>query len=264
MPKKVIVRIKPSSQPPQQEQPPEIEAVPPQTPVEKHVEAEKTPVPVEEPPPQQQTDNLEEVLRMYDELMREAETIKNLDRNFVLYCIKAEDLRPQLVRSILERFSKKRNALLEKSGGVLQKLKSVREVIGSEFAEVEEELIWSSIELNTMQLESNRGDKNVGLKEELEARIPELRKRLATLRNRLKMVDDMVKQLTDLPRNIVDLTTSKDEVAKLLEDVKKKMMITHGQNAEAYVRAEIEKIAQRESIPREYATILLWRQVVGR
>jgi proteasome lid subunit RPN8/RPN11 len=38
-----------------------------------------------------------------EELMNEVEHIKQLDRNFMLYCIKMEELRPQLIRSILSR-----------------------------------------------------------------------------------------------------------------------------------------------------------------
>lgn len=197
--------------------------------------------------------------------MKEIGRIKISDKNFVNYCKNAEQLSPRLIRGILGRLADKRNEILERSVQVLEQLKVVREEIGGEFAKIEEELIWSSIELNTMQLEIGKGGtKNVGLKEELEARIPELRKKLAELRNRLKTVDELIKQLTDLPKTIVDMTTNKEEAAKLLEEIKKKLMLTHGPRAEAVARAEIEKIAQQESIPREYATILLWRHLSTR
>ncbi|MEM4190145.1 MAG: hypothetical protein QW544_06505, partial [Candidatus Caldarchaeum sp.] len=220
------------------------------------------------PPPQLQKEgeggDLDEVLRLYDEVMKEIDRLKILDKNFIEYCKKLEELRPQLIRSILSRLSQRRNAVLEKSANVLEKLKGAKDALGAEFAEVEEELIWSSIELNTMQLEGGRSEeKNVGLKEELEARIPELRKKLTSIRNRLKMVDDMVKQLTDLPRTIVEMTSNKDEVAKLFEDVKKRYILTHGPRAESVLRAEIERVAQQEAIPREYATLLVWKAVAG-
>ncbi|MCX8201560.1 MAG: hypothetical protein N3H84_05590 [Candidatus Caldarchaeum sp.] len=263
MPKKIVLRIKPSSQP-QQEQAPEVDTLPSQTAAEEPVVESDGPKQVAEQQPQPAGEDLEQALQAYDELMKDVERIRNLDKNFMIYCIKSDELRPQLIRSILSRLSEKRNALLDKSAIVLDNLKAVRETIGSEFHEVEEELIWSSIELNTMQLEGDKGSKNVGLKEELEARIPELRKKLASLRNRLKMVEDMIKQLSDLPRTIVDMTTSREEAGKLLEDIKKKLMLTHGPRAEAVARAEIEKIAQQESIPREYATVLLWKQLSGR
>lgn len=266
MPKKIVLKIKPMSQPQQPEQPPEIEAVPSPEPVEPPVVEEKREEPMTvEQQPSMPDKSLEEILQLYDELMKEIERIKLSEKNFVTYCKNAEQLTPKLIKGILARFAEKRNAVLEKSVPVLEKLKTLREDIGSEFAKIEEELIWSSIELNTMQLEAGKGGgKNVGLKEELEARIPELRKKLAELRNRLKTVDDVIKQLTDLPKTIVDMTSNKEEAAKLLEEIKKKLMLTHGPRAEAFARAEIEKIAQQESIPREYATILLWRHLSTR
>ncbi|MEM1940430.1 MAG: hypothetical protein QXS96_06700 [Candidatus Caldarchaeum sp.] len=264
MPKKIVLRIKPSPQKP--ETSPDIEVVPPPPQQEEQPVKEVSLKPVEEPVQQQPVgDELDEALKMYDELMREIERLRGLDRNFMLYCIKMEELRPQLVRNILSRLAEKRNALLEKSGEVLERLRAAKEALGSEFAQVEEELIWSSIELNTMQLEKDSGsDKGVGIREELEAKIPELRKKLASLRNRLKMVEEMVKQLSDLPRNIADITTNKEEPAKLFEEIKKKYILSHGQRAEAVARAEIEKIAQQESIPREYAVILLWKSLANR
>lgn len=259
MPKKIILRIKPPS-PQQQEGEPEIEAVPTQPAEEQVVETTSEPASVEKKE-QSPLDTLDQATQMYDELMKEIEHVKNLDKSFMLYCIRSDELRAQRIRSILSRLAEKRNSLLEKSGSVLEKLKTARETIGSEFAQVEEELIWSSIELNTMQLEGDKGGKNVGLKEELEARIPELRKKLAALRNRLKTFDEMIKQLNELPRNIVDMTSNKEDAAKLFEEIKKKLMLSHGARAEAVARAEIEKIAQQESIPREYATVLLWKML---
>ncbi len=256
MPKKIILKIK---QEPQQSSP-DVEPVPTQPIGEiTQVREEKA----EEP--SKEIGDLDEALRMYDELMKEVERLKNLDKNFITYCLRLEELRPQLIRSILARLAERRNAVVEKAADVLEKLKSARDVLGSEFAEIEGELIWSSIELNTMQLEGEKADqKNVGLKEELEARIPELRKKLTNLRNRLKVIEDMVKQLSDLPRNIVELTTNKDEVSKLFEDLKKRYMLNHGPRAEAVLRAEIERVAQQEAIPREYAILLVWRASIGR
>ncbi|MEM2035626.1 MAG: hypothetical protein QXL42_05715, partial [Candidatus Caldarchaeum sp.] len=253
LPKKIVLKIK--------QEHPEVEPAPQQA-VEVPAVAEPEPAPPQQAPP---PGDLEEALKQYQDLMKELELIKNLDKNFIAYCVKLEDLRPNLIRSILGRLSAKRNALLEKSAAVLESMKAVRDSLGSEFAEVEEELIWSSIELNTMQLEGSKADAvKVGLKEELEAKIPELRKKLTNLRNRLKMVEDVVKQLSELPRNIVELTTSKEDIAKLFEDAKKRYILTHGQRAEAVLRAEIDRVAQQEAIPREYATLLVWKASLQR
>ncbi|MCS7129225.1 MAG: hypothetical protein NZ919_01090 [Candidatus Caldarchaeum sp.] len=259
MPKKIVLKIRQD----RPQEPVEMEPAPQQ--------AEELPAvlepeqPATEPQPATPSSGLEEALKEYEELMKELDLIRNLDKNVIAYCIKLDDLRPQLVRSIVGRLSEKRTAVLKKSTAVLEKMKAARDSLGSEFAGVEEELIWSSIELNTMQLEGGKADSSrVGLKEELEARIPELRKKLTTLRNRLKMVEDVIKNLSELPRNIVELTSSKEDIAKLFEDAKKRYMITHGQRAEAVLRAEIDRVAQQEAIPREYATLLVWKAAVQR
>ncbi|MEM2333646.1 MAG: hypothetical protein QXR26_03025 [Candidatus Caldarchaeum sp.] len=258
MVKKIVLKVKKASEPP------EVEALPVQQDVEVPVVKEEPPQEQAQPQPQQEGGDLDEALQLYDEVMKEVERLRNIDKNFIAYCMKLDELRPQLIRSILSRLAERRRAVLVKSENVLEKLKRARDALGSEFAEVEEELIWSSIELNTMQLEGDKPNaKNVGLKEELEARIPELRKKLTSIRNRLKTVDDMIKQLSDLPRTITDLTSSKEEVAKLFEDVKKRYMLTHGPRAESVLRAEIERVAQQEAIPREYATLLVWKSVMS-
>jgi len=264
LPKKIILKIK---QPGQQEQP-EVEALPPQGGQEpgpvvggvvEQPTAEKPPA---QPPAEPVDETIGEAMLRYEELMNEVEHIKQLDRNFMLYCIKMEELRPQLIRSILSRLAEKRNALLNKVESVLEKLREARDTIGSKFAETEEELIWASIELNAMQLErAKAGDRDVGLKEELEARIPELRKKLTTLRNRLKSIEEILRRVSELPTNLVELTSSKEEAEKLFEDAKKRLMLTHGARAEAVLRAEIERIAQQESIPRDYAVLLYWKSL---
>jgi chromosome segregation ATPase len=265
LPKKIVLKIK---QPGQQQERPEVEAPLSQ----KEEQAEPVvgevvePPPTEKPavqqPPEPVDDALSEAMLRYEELMNEVEHIKQLDRNFMLYCIKMEELRPQLIRSILSRLAEKRNALLSKVDAVMEKIREARDTLGSEFAETEEELIWASIELNTMQLEqAKKGVKDVGLKEELEARIPELRKRLTTLRNRLKSLEEILRRLSELPKNVVELTSSREEAEKLFEDAKKRLMLTHGARAEAVLRAEVERIAQQESIPRDYAVLLFWKSL---
>jgi len=263
LPKKITLKIK---QPGQQQEQPELEAPPPSKEGEALVGVVVEPPPTEKPsverPPERVDDALSEAMLRYEELMNEVEHIKQLDRNFMLYCIKMEELRPQLIRSILSRLAEKRNALLSKVDAVVEKIREARDTIGSEFAETEEELIWASIELNTMQLEQAKtGVKDVGLKEELEARIPELRKKLTTLRNRLKSLEEILRRLSELPKNVVELTSSREEAEKLFEDAKKRLMLTHGARAEAVLRAEIERIAQQESIPRDYAVLLFWKSL---
>ncbi|MEM1946668.1 MAG: hypothetical protein QW614_00895 [Candidatus Caldarchaeum sp.] len=274
MPKKIVLKIRPADK---AVETPEVEALPAAQEVETSVvKAEPLREAVQPQPtqqtqafqpaqPQQEGVELDQALQLYEELMKEIERLKNLDKNFIAYCLKHEDLRPQTIRSILSRMTEKRKEVLVRAEGVLEKLKSARDALGAEFAETEEELIWSSLELNTMQLEGEKSsEKNVGLKEELEARIPELRRKLTNLRNRLKTVDDMVKRLSDLPRTIAEMTSNKEEVSKLFEEVKKRYLLTHGPKGESVLRAEIERIAQQEAIPREYATLLLWRSVVSR
>ncbi len=251
MPKRIVLKIK---QEPQQA-PPAAEPVQAQLVEVPQAREEKAEEPSRAP---QEGGELDEALRLYDELMKEVGRLKQLDKNFIAYCLKFEELRPQLIRNILARLAERRKAIVERAASILEKLKSARDALGSEFAEVEEELIWSSIELNTIQLEG-ADQKNVRLKEELEARIPELRRKLINLRNRLKMIEELVKELSNIQRNIIELTTNKDELSKLFEELKKRYMLNYGQRAEAVLRAEVERVAQQESIPREYATLLLWR-----
>lgn len=263
-PRKIILRIR---QPAQQEQ--ELKALPSQ---QTH-QVEQEPLVSEvvglvpddktepTPSPNHVDDALDEAMLIYEELMNEVEHIKQFDKNLMDYC-KENNVRLRVIKGLLSRLAERRNALVSKAEAVLEKLKEIRDNIGLEFAEIEEELVWASIEVNTLQLERGKvAVKNVRLKEELEARIRMLRENLTTLYNKLKTLERMIRQVSNISKNVREITSNKEEAEKLFEDVKKQYLLTHGPNAEAILRAEVERIAQQESIPREYAVLLVWKSI---
>ncbi|GBC68893.1 hypothetical protein HRbin01_00581 [archaeon HR01] len=262
MPRKIVVKI--SGEPKKaSEQQPEKEVIPTVEPEEQPKPAEileETPS-VEEPEPAQlgEEDMLEKALKQYDELQMEIQRQRDKDRKFQEFCI-AQEVEPRIIRNILSRFSEERKKLLQKAEEVLRIMREAKEALDAKFAKVEEELIWATIELNTMQIEPGKNTKSVTMKEELEARISQLRKELPVLRNRVKAFEEKIRELAEIPKTVVDLTTEKEIAGKIFEDARKKFILVHGPKADAMLRAEIEKTAQSENIPREYATILVWRR----
>jgi len=260
LPKKIVVKISGEKPKEVKEEIPAVEPIEPVT-------AEPEQPPAQPPPTIQQAElsdeaRLERALNEYERLQEAVQRQRLGDRKFQEHCI-SQDIEPRIMRNILARFAEERKALVEKSREVLEYLNEAKNVLDSEFAKVEEELIWSSIELNTMQMEPGRPDKSVGMREELEARIADLRKELPSLRNRIKALEEKIRELTEFPRTVQERTTDKEAIQKILEDAKKRYILIHGPRAEAMLRADIEKMAQAEGIPREYATILVWKKISG-
>jgi RNAse (barnase) inhibitor barstar len=262
MPKKIVVKISGEAKKTEEPQPGK-EPVPTVEPIEqpKTAEISEEIATVQEPEPVQLTeeDMLEKALKEYDELQQDIQRQREKDKKLQELCV-AQEIEPRIIRNILARFLEERKRLIQKAEEVLKILREAKEALESQFAKVEEELIWSSIELNTMQMETGKATKSVTMKEELEVRIAQLRKELPVLRNRVKAFDEKIRELSDIPKTVVDLTTEKEIANKIFEDVRKKFILMHGPRAEAMLRAEIEKLAQAENLPREYATILVWRR----
>ncbi len=262
MPKKIVVKISGDKPKEVKDEIPSIEAVEPAV-----EEPEQTPAPPPPPPTLQQAvltddERLEKALNEYEKLQEAVQRQKMRDRKFQEHCI-SHDVDPRIMRNILARFAEERKMLVEKSREVLEYLNEAKNILDSEFAKVEEELIWYSIELNTMQMEPGKSEKSVGMRDELEAKISGLRKELPNLRNRIKALDEKIRELNEFPKLVQDRTTDKEVVQRILEDVKKRYILINGPRAEAVLRADIERTAQAESIPREYATILVWKKASG-
>ncbi|MEM3096679.1 MAG: hypothetical protein QW756_06430 [Nitrososphaerota archaeon] len=260
MPKKIVVKI--SGEPPKAAEPEtQHEEIPAVEPVAVNTAPSTV---VTEPSGMQQIElsedaKLERALNEYEKLQDLVTRQRLRDRKFQEHCL-ANDIEPRIIRNILTRFGNERKALAERSKEVLEYLSEAKNVLDSKFAQVEEELVWASIELNTMQMEPSRADKSVGMREELEARIAQLRKELPNLRNRVKALEDKIRELNEFPKTVQEKTTDRETVQKVYEDVKKRFILSYGVRAEAMLRAEIEKVAQAESIPKEYATILVWKR----
>jgi len=261
LPKKIVVRIpsEPKKAEPTVEQPP-VEEIPVIEP------------PPEEPPKTKQIDkpvelgeleaSLENAAKHYEALKANLRLLLMRDKTFQELCRDNQTISLQTIKKILERFNESRMRVVEESRTTLDALAEAKSLLEASFSKKEEELYWANIELNTLVIEQGAHSRSqVGLREELEARIPQFRQELSSLRNRIRELEEKLREVSDLPRVIHENTTYTEIAKDIFEEAKKKYILTYGGKAETMLTADIEKLAQSEKIPREYATILVWKRL---
>ena len=268
MPRKIIVRVsgegarKQENQPPSEDMPviePVSEAV--ETREEQQQEAEPQLEVASEEAPEEAL--VESAIKHYEALKSNIEYVRKRDFKFQELCIR-ETVSPRAIREILTRLNELRSKIVNDSRRTLEILEQAKAQLEERFSKVEVDLYWASLELNTRQLDEAASSKNdVGLKEELEARIPQLRQELSMLRNRIKELEEKIHEVSELPRTINDVTTARELADRILEEVRKSYVLSHGTRAEAMLAADVQRLMERDDIPREYAIILLWKKIRG-
>ncbi|MDJ0270051.1 MAG: hypothetical protein NXY59_05850 [Aigarchaeota archaeon] len=269
MPRKIIVRVSGEGAKKQESQPPTGEDMPVIEPVSEAVETREEQQQEAEPQLEVASEEepeealVESAINHYEKLKSDIENVRKRDFKFQELCIR-ETVPPRAIREILTRLNELRSKIVNDSRRTLEILEQAKAQLEERFSKVEVDLYWASLELNTLQLDetaSSKGD--VGLKEELEARIPQLRQELSMLRNRIKELEEKIHEISELPRTINDVTTSRELADRILEEVKKRYVLSHGTRAEAMLTADVQRLMERDNIPREYAIILLWKKIKG-
>jgi len=171
-----------------------------------------------------------------------------------------------ILKKLLQRWDSLRDELIGYINDAIEKHRRLRDVLEREFSGVEEELYFNQVELDTMiQLEAQGRPISVSKKEELESLVPKLRERLVELDKRIKEVDARIDELRRMSENVYDHTSYTDLMEAVFGQIVETLQGRYGsfEEARAKVRSQIELIAQREGIPKEYAVIYLWKRLKG-
>ena len=171
-----------------------------------------------------------------------------------------------ILKKLLQRWDSLRDELIGYINDAIEKHRRLRDVLEREFSGVEEELYFNQVELDTMiQLETQGRPISVSKKEELESLVPKLRERLVELDKRIKEVDARIDELRRMSENVYDHTSYTDLMEAVFGQIVETLQGRYGSfdEARAKVRSQIELIAQREGIPKEYAVIYLWKRLKG-
>ena len=171
-----------------------------------------------------------------------------------------------ILKKLLQRWDSLRDDLITYVNDAIEKHRRLRDILERKFSAVEEELYFNQVELDTLiQLEAQGRPISVSKKEELEKLVPRLREQLAELDKRIKEVDARIEQLRKMTENVYEHTSYKDLMESIFSQLVDALQGRYGslEEARAKIRSQIELIAQREGIPKEYATIYLWKRLRG-
>ena len=259
MPKKIIIKKPLDTNKKEENEPPLIEPV---KPVYDETEAEQVQEKSEEietiiPKDEQVVEEipedtlLESAIKSYEAFKKRIEYIVKKDRAFQEMCIE-KDISTETIRRILSKLKEDREQAVKEASQVKEKLEEAKQRYMQQFSEIEAELYWTRLEKIT---ESDRIEPGV------EAELQNMENKLVMLKNKIREIDNWIKELNEIPGTIYEISTYKEHAKRLYEELKKRYMIRYGERAEGVLSAEIQKLAQQENIPREYAVILLLKSI---
>jgi len=200
----------------------------------------------------------------YELVMSKAEEIRIREQVTQRRFMESPEMNTAILKKLLQKWDSMRDELIKAVNDAVERYRKLREVLDQIFSSVEEELYLNQVELDTMlQLEERGRPISISKKEELEKRIPELRSRLADLNKKIREVDDKINQLRRMGENIYESTSYRELADNLFQQIVEALQGRYGspEEARAKIRSQIDLIAQREGIPREYATIYVWRRL---
>ncbi|MEM1676570.1 MAG: hypothetical protein QXK95_00060 [Nitrososphaerota archaeon] len=172
------------------------------------------------------------------------------------------DMGIAILKKILQKWDEMREEVRRNISEAVEKYRRLRTLLEQRFSKLEEELYFNQIELDTLrQLEEQGEPVSLSKKEELEKLIPTLMNKLTETDKKIKEVDSKIEYLKKIADNIYESTAYKDVALKLFEEMASLLQERRGEDAVPVLRTQIDTIAQREGIPREYATIYVWRKL---
>jgi len=220
---------------------------------ERNEEMEATIIPRDEQPLEDipEATLLESANKSYEAFKKRIEYIIKKDRAFQEMCID-KDITTEAIRSILSKLREERERAVREASQVKEKLEEAKHRYMQQFSEIEAELYWTRLEKIT---ESDR------IEPDVEDELKRMENKLVTLKNKIRELDNWIKELNEIPGTIYEVSTYKEYARMLYEELKKHYIIRYGERADGVLSAEIQKLAQEEDIPREYAIILLRKRV---
>jgi DNA-binding transcriptional MerR regulator len=171
-----------------------------------------------------------------------------------------------ILKKLIQRWDSMREELTRYIDDAIERYRKLAELLEERFSSIEEEVYFNQVELDTiMQLESQGKPISVSKKEELERLIPRLREELAQLDKKIKEVNGRIEELRRMRENIYEATSYKGLVDNIFTQIVNSLQTKYEspEDAAVKIRSQVEIIAQREGIPREYATLYLWKRLKG-
>lgn len=198
----------------------------------------------------------------FEALKKKLEEIKTREKITQQKFKDQPDMNIAILKKIIQKWDLLREEARRSITETIEKYKRLKMLYEARFSRLEEELYFNQIELDTLRELEEQGEPiSISKKEELEEMVPELAKELAKTDEKLKEVDIKIEQLRRMSDNIYDVTAYKDLAAKLFEEMATILQERRGEEALPALRAQIDSIAQREGISREYATIYVWKKL---
>jgi predicted patatin/cPLA2 family phospholipase len=199
----------------------------------------------------------------FEALKKKIEEIKTREKVTQQKFRDQPDMSIAILKKILQKWDLLREEVRKGIAEVIDKCRRLKTMYEARFSRLEEELYFNQIELDTLRELEEQGEPiSISKKEELERMVPELVKELAKTNEKYKEIDAKIEQLKRMNDNIYEVTAYKDLAVKLYEEMATIVQERRGEEALPALRAQIDSIAQREGIPREYATIYVYKKLL--
>jgi len=197
----------------------------------------------------------------YETVMDKIDELKIRERVTQQRFMQHPDMTLSILKKLLQKWDALREDLIKNIQEAIDRYARLKSLLEERFSSIEEELYENQVELDVLHQREEQGKPiSVSKKEELEDLIPALRERLAEIDKKIKEIEKRMEELRHIADNIYDVTSYKELSEKLLGQIVEAGYSRWGEEADTRVRYLIGEIAQREGIPREYATIYLWKQ----
>ena len=197
----------------------------------------------------------------YETVMDKIDELKIREKVTQQRFMQHPDMTLSILKKLIQKWDTFREDLIKNIQEALEKYERVKSLLEERFSSIEEELYENQVELDVLHQREEQGKPiSVSKKEELENVIPALREKMAEIDRKIKEIEKRMDELRHIADNIYDETSYKELSEKLLGQIIEAGYSRWGEEADMRVRYLIGEIAQREGIPREYATIYLWKQ----
>lgn len=176
----------------------------------------------------------------------------------------SDEMNISVLKKLLQKWDAMRDELIKNIRDAIDRYNRLRNLFEQKFSLLEEELYVNQVELDTIyQLEEQGKPVSVSKKEELEKLIPELREKLVEITQKIKEIDVKIEQLRKMADNVYEITAYKEFSEKIFDQIVDALRHKYMgiEEARVKIRSQIEFLAQREGIPREYAAIYLWKRL---
>ncbi|MDW8021095.1 MAG: hypothetical protein RMI78_00470 [Nitrososphaerota archaeon] len=200
----------------------------------------------------------------YELVISKAEEIRVREQVTQKRFLESDEMNISILKKLIQKWDAMRDELMKNIRDAIDRYNHLRTIFEQKFSLIEEELYFNQVELDTIyQLEEQGKPISVSKKEELEKLIPELREKLVEITQRIKEIDAKIDQLRKMTEGVYETTSYKDFSERLFDQIVNTLQHRYADIEEARVkiRSQIEFLAQREGIPKEYATIYLWKRL---